>query len=92
MDGSELSAVEAEIVTALRRDETRMGDVWRGKEAGKTAELIATELETQTSNFVSKYLRFARAMMTGKLPTAPTITTKWDKLQEMMGVYYSQVP
>ena len=35
MDGSELSAVEAEIVTALRRDETRMDDVWRGKEAGK---------------------------------------------------------
>lgn len=67
------NAVEAEIIAALQRDETRMGDVWRGKEAGKSAELIATELGTQTSNFVSKYLRFARAMVTGKLPTAPTM-------------------
>jgi hypothetical protein len=69
----ELSAVEAEIVSALERDDTRMGDVWRGKAAGKTADEIATELGTQTSNFVSKYLRFARAMVTGKLPSAPTM-------------------
>jgi len=64
MSGQEVSAVEAEIVAALQRDETRMGDVWRGKEAGKSAELIATELGTQTSNFVSKYLRFARDRQT----------------------------
>ncbi len=69
----ELSAVEAEIVSALDRDETRMGDVWRGKVAGKSADEIASELGTQTSNFVSKYLRFARAMVTGQLPSAPTM-------------------
>ena len=68
-----MDAIEAEIVSALERDETRMGDVWRGKAAGKSAEVIAIELGTQTSNFVSKYLRFARAMATGKLPTAPTM-------------------
>jgi len=67
------NAVEAEIIAALQRDETRMGDVWRGKEAGKSAEQIATELGTQTSNFVSKYLRFARAMVTGNLPSASTM-------------------
>lgn len=65
--------IEAEIIEALSRDETRMGDVWRGKAAGKSADEIATELGTQTSNFVSKYLRFAKAMATGNLPTAPTM-------------------
>ena len=69
----ELSVVEAEIVSALERDETRMGDVWRGKAAGKTADEIAAEFETQTSNFVWKYLRFARAIVTGQLPSAPTM-------------------
>ena len=73
MNEHQMDAIEAEIVSALERDETRMGDVWRGKAAGKSAEVIAIELGTQTSNFVSKYLRFARAMATGKLPTAPTM-------------------
>ena len=73
MNEQQTNAIEAEIVAALERDETRMGDVWRGKAAGKSADEIAVELGTQTSNFVSKYLRFARAMATGKLPTAPTM-------------------
>ena len=73
MNEIELNSVQAEIVSALASDETRMGDVWRGKAAGKTADEIASEFGTQTSNFVSKYLRFARAMVTGQLPSAPTM-------------------
>jgi hypothetical protein len=70
---TELSAVQAEIVSALENDETRQGDVWRGLSAGKSREKIAEELGISTSGFVSNYSRFARSMVTGVLPTAPSM-------------------
>lgn len=65
--------VQLEIRKAFEVDDTRMGDVWRATAAGKTPDQIADELGTQTSTFVSKYLRFARAIETGDLPSAPTM-------------------
>jgi hypothetical protein len=70
---TELSAVQAEIVSALENDETRQGDVWRGLSAGKSREKIAEELGISTSGFISNYSRFARSMVTGVLPTAPSM-------------------
>ena len=69
----EHDAVQEEIKDALQHDETRMGDVYRGVALGKSAAAIAAELGTQTSGFVSKYRRFARAIETGDLPSAPTM-------------------
>lgn len=63
----------AEIREAMQVDETRMGDVWRSIAAGRTSEQIAVEFGTQTSNFVNKYRRFARAIETGDLPSAPSM-------------------
>lgn len=65
--------VAAEVRAALMEDQTRMGDVWRGLRDGKSPAEIAAELGTQTSNFVNKYARFARAIETGDLPSAPTM-------------------
>lgn len=73
MKETELSAVQAEIVSALANDETRQGDVWRGTAAGKSREQIAEELGINTSGFVSNYSRFARSMVTGVLPSAPSM-------------------
>lgn len=66
-------SVAAEVRAALQLDETRMGEVWRAVRQGKSSAEIAAELGTQTSNFVNKYTRFARAIETGDLPTAPTM-------------------
>jgi hypothetical protein len=65
--------VAFEVRAAMEVDETRMGDVWRGTQSGKSPDEIAAELGTQTSSFVGKYLRFARAIETGDLPSAPTM-------------------
>ena len=62
-----------EVRDALQSDETRMGDVYRALALGKTPAEIAANLGTQTSNFVNKYQRFARAIETGDLPSAPTM-------------------
>jgi len=68
-----LESVAEEVRAALAVDDTRMGDVWRKISEGKSPIEIATELGTQTSNFVGKYMRFARAIETGDLPSAPTM-------------------
>ena len=73
MNETELSAVQAEIASALANDETRQGDVWRGMAAGKSREQIAEELGISSSGFVSNYSRWARSMVTGVLPTAPSM-------------------
>jgi len=73
MNENEVSAVEAEIIAALQRDETRLGDVWRGITAGKSREEIADELGVHTSGFVSNYSRHAKSIATGRLPSAPSM-------------------
>lgn len=70
---TEHEEVAQEIRDALQADETRMGDVYRALALGKSPTEIAAELGTQTPNFVGKYKRFARAIETGDLPSAPTM-------------------
>ena len=70
---TDFERVSEEIRAALLKDGTRMGDVCRALELGKTPAEIAAELGTQTPNFVNKYKRFARAIETGSLPLAPTM-------------------
>lgn len=65
--------VDAEISAALSRDDTRLGDVWRGKAAGKSADEIAADLGVQTSNFVWNATRIARAITTGDMPSSPSM-------------------
>ena len=62
-----------EVRNAFALDETRMGEVWRLTAEGYSPQQIADKFDTQTSNFVKKYLRFARAIETGDLPSAPTM-------------------
>ena len=70
---TEQDVVAKEVRDALQIDETRMGDVYRALALGKSSTEIAAELGTQTPNFVNKYKRFARAIETGDLPSAPTM-------------------
>ena len=67
------STFDAEISAALASDESRIGDVWRGKAAGKSADEIAGDLGVQTSNFVWNSERIARAIATGDMPSAPSM-------------------
>ena len=70
---TEHDVVAKEVRDDLQIDETRMGDVYRALALGKSSTEIAAELGTQTPNFVNKYKRFARAIETGDLPSAPTM-------------------
>ena len=63
----------SEVRAALQIDETRQGEIWRDTQSGFSPHEIAKRLGTQTSNFVMKYLRFALALETGDIPTAPTM-------------------
>lgn len=62
-----------EVRAAFAVDETRLAEVWRLTADGYSPQQIADKLGTQTSNYVNKALRFARAIETGDLPTAPTM-------------------
>jgi hypothetical protein len=65
--------VQAEVAALLEADDTRLGQVYRGLQRGLTAEVIATELDVASSNFVWNYERIIRAMLHGDLPTAPSV-------------------
>ena len=65
--------VISEIRKALESEDSRLGEVWRGDERGLSHAEIAEELGVETSNFVWNNLRFARAIETGDLPTAPSV-------------------
>lgn len=73
MTEKNVTSVDTEIAAALNRDDTRLGDVWRGKAAGKSADEIAEDLGVQTSNFVWNATRISRAIATGDMPSAPSM-------------------
>ncbi|MGY1607086.1 MULTISPECIES: GIY-YIG nuclease family protein [unclassified Geodermatophilus] len=62
-----------ELSTLLERDESRVGEVYRGLERNLTADQIAAELGVSTSNFVWNYTQTIRALLEGDLPTGPTV-------------------
>jgi hypothetical protein len=65
--------IQADIHRAFEVDDTRMGDVWRGLSQGKSVSEIASGFNNQSTGFVLKYRRFARAIETGDMPSAPTM-------------------
>ena len=65
--------VRAELVALLEADESRLGQVYRGLQRGLDAAAIAEELGVGTSNFVWNNERFAKTLLDGNLPTAPTV-------------------
>ena len=65
--------VRAEIIEVIRRDQSRLGEVYLCRERGLTADQIAAELGVATSGFVSNYWRTIRSLIDGDLPTAPSL-------------------
>lgn len=65
--------IQTDIRRAFEVDDTRMGDVWRGLSQGKSVGEIASGFNNQSTGFVLKYRRFARAIETGDIPSAPTM-------------------
>jgi hypothetical protein len=65
--------VQAEIVEFLRNDQSRVGEVFRGRDRGLSADDIAAELGVATSGFVSNNTKTIRSLVDGDLATAPTL-------------------
>lgn len=57
-----------QLDAALSRDDTRMGDVFRGKRAGLTNALIAQGAGAKTHGWVTNYNGFIGSVRAGKAP------------------------
>src|SRR5688572_28907496 len=57
-----------EIDAALERDDTRLGDVFRGKRAGHTNSQIARTVGASTHGWVTNYNGVIDSIRTGKVP------------------------
>ena len=62
-----------EVREALEHDNTRIGDVWRLTNEGKSATEIAEELNVDTNTFAYGYRRFIQAIEEENLPKSPTV-------------------
>ena len=58
-----------EVKSALNKDETRLGDVWRRPE--KKPKQIAKELGVPSSSWVYNAQRYIKAIVDGSVPKAP---------------------
>lgn len=65
--------VRAELAALLEADQSRLGEVYRGLQRGLDAGAIADALGVGTSNFVWNYNHYAKALLDGNLPGAPTV-------------------
>lgn len=65
--------VRDEIIEFIRRDESRIGQIFLALEEGLSADEIAAKFGLSTSNFVWNYSRAIRAFTEGDLATAPTL-------------------
>jgi hypothetical protein len=65
--------VREELEAAVAADQTLLGDVWRRTQLGETPEQIRIARAFKKDNFVWNYRRFAKAIIDGNLPTAPTV-------------------
>lgn len=59
-----------EVKSALNKDQTRLGDVWRLSKKGLSAKQIAEELNVKTHGFVYNAQRYIKAIVGGSVPTA----------------------
>jgi hypothetical protein len=72
VDGGPSETVHEELVAYVRRDESRLGQVYRLVTDGLTPEEVATTLGVSTSNFVWNYSKITSALLDRELPTAHT--------------------
>ena len=78
---SESYNIREEIEAALKKDETRLGDVFN--QGDRPSEEIASKLGVPTSGFVSNCRRHIAAIQEGKIPT--TIKTALETARAMRG-------
>lgn len=65
--------IQAEITDFIRKDQSRLGAVFRGLDRNLSPDEIAAELGVATSGFVWNQSRMIQALTKGDLPTAPTL-------------------
>ncbi|MEX0874587.1 MAG: hypothetical protein WD646_00270 [Actinomycetota bacterium] len=65
--------VRLELERVLEADTSLLGEVWRRLQAGETAEQIQAARGASMPNFVWTYRRMIDALLTGDLPSAPTV-------------------
>ena len=65
--------IRAEIVAALLSEDTSLSTIWRRTQDGETPEQLKEVFGTQRTTFVWNYMRTAKAIVDGDLPTAPTV-------------------
>lgn len=71
--------VVAELTEFLDSDPTRLGEVYRGGVAGLDARGIADSLGVSTSSFVWNYQQIVAALLTGALPSSPSMALTADR-------------
>jgi hypothetical protein len=76
MSAPDDNAIRSEIEAVLQVEEGGLGDVWRRTAAGESPEQIRVARGAERPNFVWGYLRTARALLDGDLPTAPTVASQ----------------
>lgn len=65
--------VRAEIEDLLRKDTSRIGEIFNLLQAGKDPEQIRAEFGLERTSFVWSYERMIKALRDGDLPSAPTV-------------------
>ncbi|WP_026422383.1 GIY-YIG nuclease family protein [Actinokineospora inagensis] len=66
-------SVHDELRSYLEQDESRLGDVYRGQQAGQSPDEIAAALNVATSNFVWNYTQIIKALLEGRIPGKPSM-------------------
>ncbi len=66
-------SVVAELKGLLQEDESRLGEVHRLSNEGKSPEEISEELGIPTQGFVYTYLSMRRALLEGEIASGPTV-------------------
>lgn len=65
--------IRIETAEALKVDDTRLGEIWRYLQEGKSDHEIAAIYNTKYPNWVWSYRRYLKVIETGSLPSAPSV-------------------
>ena len=70
------SSVKKELQDLLEADTSRLGEVYRLSNEGKSAEAISEELGVATSTFVSSYRLMYQALLEGNITEYPSVARR----------------
>lgn len=70
------TAEQQQICALLEADTSRLGEIFKLLQQGKTADQIQNELGLKFNRFVWNYERVIKALRDGNLPTAPTVASQ----------------